>query len=226
MSNSLDRLRSGLDEVRALLAANPRPKKGLPRFDVLRAIGRSAVVLTTSHLEAYIYGMTEEVVEFLTQQSASGDLLPLQLRLRHSAVPLEALASTDWARRERGLKEFFAGEACLWVDGQILGEQVSHERLLASMKTPRSKPLIKYFRDWGIDDVFGSITRRPTTRSDLFLRIDELGEKRNLIAHGDLNVQATAADIRRFLIAVDTFGSRVDKLMARQVKVITGSRPW
>lgn len=225
MSQSLEGLVSGLLEVKALLAANPNPARGLPRFDVLRAIGRSAVVLTNSHLEAYIYSLTSEMVDFLIKSGIDGTNLPLRIRLRHSSKPLEAAVDTSWEHRERALTALFQNEASLWTGGPC-HDDLDPERLLSSLKTPRGKPLIRYFNDWGIDDIFSQITRLPTTRADLFLRIDELGEKRNLIAHGDLSVQATASDIRRFLAAVEKFGTRVDRVMNSRMQDLTGSKAW
>lgn len=226
MSESLTRLQAGLTEVRALLAANPVPRQGLPRFDVLRAIGRSSVVLTTSHFEAFIYGLTEEMSTAIIRESTNGRRLPVRLRLRHSSEIIEQAAATGWESREKFMIELFSTEGALWLDGDYQVKELSHERFLNSFKTPRAKPLIKYFRDWGIDDIFTAITRKPTTRKELFLRIDELGEKRNLIAHGDFTVQATASDIRRFLRAVDAFCTRSDRLMRKRICEITGEMPW
>lgn len=226
MSESLSRLREGLTEVRMLLAANPTPRRGLPRFDVLRAIGRSSVVLATSHLEAYIYGLTEEMSISLVNQSMRGADLPLRLRLRHTAFLLDIAAGTGWERREEALINLFAEEAALWTNNGKNLETLHHERFLANFKTPRAKPLIRYFREWGIQDIFSAITRKPTTRAELLMRIDELGEKRNLIAHGDFSVQATPTDVRRFLIAIDTFCTRTDGVMRRRLQEISGAPPW
>lgn len=226
MSDSLIRLDSGLTEVRALLAANPAPGPSFPRLDVIRAIGRSAVVLTVSHLEAYLHNLTEEAVLFLAESCESGIDVPLRLRLRHSARPLEDAAKKGWEHRETILIQLFDIERALWTSGVSMAQPLDHERLLGALKTPRSKPLIRYFRDWGIDDIFTEITRKPTTRKEMYLRIDELGEKRNLIAHGDLNAQATAGDVKRYVEAVSAFCRRVDRVMSRRLERICGDRPW
>ena len=48
---------------------------------------------------------------------------------------------------------------------------------------------------WGIEDIFKAITRTPVHRRRLRMRIEELVEKRNNIAPGDLTVEAQYLDV-------------------------------
>lgn len=101
------------------------------------------------------------------------------------------------------------------------------DRLLMWMKSPNPKALVRYFRYWGIEDIFGRITRATHTRDYLWLRIKELVDKRNSIAHGDLATSATAADVRAYVKAVQTFAERSDAALAHQLSRLCAiDRPW
>ena len=95
------------------------------------------------------------------------------------------------------------------------------------MKSPSPKALMRYFRYWGIDDIFTRITRASHTRDDLWRRLKELVDKRNSIAHGDLATSATASDVRAYLKAVQRFAVRSDVALAQQLATMCGiDRPW
>lgn len=227
MSAALTALYETLGEVEALQRANPSPLSSAPfkRPDVTRAIGRSQIVLLSSHLERYIYALNEEAVEALVCRAVPVAKLASSFRLLHARAPVEALASTAWENRSDALKMFAETEARLWMDGAIAVD-LEAARLLEWMKAPSSKSMVRYFKQWGIDDIFRAITRTPTNRTDLWLRIDGLVEKRNNIAHGDASVEATYLDISRYLGGVRRFTERADRVLGRQLQMLLGERPW
>jgi hypothetical protein len=228
-SQALAALLAGLSEIDALQRANPTPLEGsgLKRPDVVRALGRSEVVLLSSHFERYVYALTEEAVQYMLLAAPKATAVPLSLRLQHSKGPIDELAATQWDNRSEKLRDFALTDAVLWRDDVDL-QHLDHERLLIWMKAPHSKNLVKAFRMWGVDDIFTAITRTKTTRQALYWRVGELVQKRNSIAHGDLTVEATYLDIRRYRRAVKVFCERVDGQMARAVAKICSepSRPW
>lgn len=213
-SASLLDLRRGMLEVDELQLADPTPVGEAPdRPEVSRVVGRASVVLLSSHFERYIYSLNEEAAELLNARSIKGGALPELLRLLHTQSVVDELFSTEWLRRSELLNAFVAKEAWLW--GGTESGELQHKRLLAWMKAPLPQNLERYFRYWGIEDVFTAITRAPHTRSDLWLRIGELVGKRNNIAHGDLATEATPTDISAYQLAAMTFSERVDRLLGR-----------
>ncbi len=190
-----------------------------------RAIGRGQVVLLCSHLERYVYAVNEELVAFLNQRGIAGNTLPLEIRLRHSALPLDELAKIGWQDRADSLQRFIVENSWLW-DPNSSG-LLQAGRLLAWMKTPSSKSLLRYFRSWGIDDIFGSITRTPQTRAAMWAGIQALADVRNNIAHGDVAAQATRADVSRYIGHVVTFCKRVDRVFSKRIaRALTLPAPW
>ncbi len=215
-SRSLEELTAGLGEVALIRAELLGRRRRLSIDSTERALGRSCVVLLVSHLEAYIYGLTEQLCQHIHDCGLLSTALPERLRLRHTKGVVEELSATAWERRADKLREFVQYEAPLW-DSTAASPLLNHERLLAAMKTPRAKPLVAYFSHWGVDDVFSAVTRSPTTRARLRLTVGELGQKRNDIAHGDYSTEATPGDVARYLEAVRILATRVDRLMARRV---------
>lgn len=227
-SEALAGLMLGLEEIRALQKANPSPVAGggLTRPEVTRAMGRAQVVLLSSHYERYLYALNEEAAAFLIRSGVCAGQLPLELRMLHSRDVLDDLSQVQWDRREDGLRAFALVEAPIWNDEAVL-RTLEHQRLLSWMKSPKCRSVQRLFRQWGITDVFSSITRKPTTRAHLWLHLSELVDKRNNIAHGDPTTEATYLDIVRYMSAVRTFCERADQTMARHLaRLRGGNRPW
>lgn len=227
-SAALVNLLAALDEVSALQRANPSPAQGggFSRPQVARAIGRAEVVLLCSHFERYLYALNEEAVAHLLSLAINADRLSEELRLIHSRYLVDELARVQWNNRADKLRDFSATESSLWRSSTPV-VTLDHERLLAWMKAPTCKSIVRIFRMWGIQDIFRTITRKAVIRQRLWLRLTELVDKRNAIAHGDLTVEARYLDIRQYQSAVRTFCTRSDCRMSSAVASITeGPQPW
>lgn len=211
-----------MNEVKHLLAC---AQPGSFKLDQQRALGRAAVVLITSHMERYLRAVNEELVDAVVASSILGDSLPLPVRLLHSKEPVTEIETTQWDKRSDKLTDFVETDGWLWSVGTT--GNLKHNRLLAWMKSPKPKSLVRYYRYWGIQDIFSAITRKPSTRQDLWLRIKEVVEKRNNIAHGDTSASATFSDVRKYVAAVNDLCERADRTLARAVSLTLHiSKPW
>ncbi len=227
-SHALDALLAALSEVDLLQQANPTPLGAAPNRPALtRAVGRASVVLLSSHFERYIRNVNEEAVGCVNSCGVVGNQLPEPLRLLHSRTVIEELASTSWDVPARATKLTQFAQTDMWLWGPNGTGTLEHGRLLGWMRTPKPEEVRRYYRYWGIDDIFTMITYKPTTRSHMWLKLTEMVEKRNNIAHGDLATEATQADVRSYAKVVKQFCVRSDRHLSRRLsKLLSTPAPW
>ncbi len=225
-SDALKSLLAGIEEVRDLQTANPTPPGGLPdRPRVVRAINRASVVLLSSHLERYLRSLNEEAVGVINAATIRGSALPETLRLRHSKIPIDELAEAQWDNRAAMLSQLVEKDGWLW--GSTPKANLEHDRLLRWMRSPSPERALRMFKLWGVSDIFSAITRQPHTRQRMWLKLEELVDKRNDIAHGDSGAEATYQDIASYVAVVRTFCTRADGVLSRTLAPhADGTRPW
>jgi len=212
-SRALQKLSDGAAEVRDILSADPTPRGGFsPQPAITRALTRAALVMLSGHFERYLRASVEEAIEILNDGGIKRDQLPIILRLQHSRESVERLAKTSWERRAKALCEFVESEGWFW--GEVSSGTLNEQRLLSVLKTPKPKKVVKLYRMWGVEDIFTRITRADHTRKHFWLRLTELVDKRNNIAHGDFMIETTGRDVYQYLNAVEEFCRRVDGVMA------------
>ena len=152
-------------------------------------------------------------------------MLPEELRLQHSMIPIDELADMQWDNRAVMLSRLMMTDGWLW--GSSPKTNLDHDRLLRWMKSPSPKRALRLFRLWGVPDVFSVITRQPHTKQRMWLKLEELVDKRNDIAHGDTVAEATYRDIQSYVAVVRTFCTRADGILSRVLAAKAGgSRPW
>lgn len=226
-SQALQTLVDVLGEVPLLAqsTASPLRRPRAKALEVARVVGRAQVMLLSSHFERYVYSANEEAVTYLNQARTPSERIPERLRLLHSAQVIDVLGGSQWEHRGDALTRFVASDGWLWTAAST--GDLAHERLLTWMKAPNSKNLLRYYKLWGIDDVFSTITRSQAARGRIFLRVQELVDRRNDIAHGDYSAQATHLDLIRYLGTVRTFCTRADRILGKAVgKMANDQVPW
>lgn len=226
-SKALAALKAALIEVDDLERGNPS-KLGLKPVDprLTRAIGRASIVLLSSHFERYIRAVNEEVTEHINAAAVSMASIPELIKLLHARPAIEELSACAWENRGGKLKEFQVSDGWLWLSSPASG-RLEHSRILLWMKSPKPDNLVRFYRYWQIDDIFRAITSKDHTMRDFRLRLGELVNKRNNIAHGDPSVEATQQDIRLLRGSVWSFCERADRKLAQQVRITyLISPPW
>ncbi len=212
--------------MRNLQSANPILPGQLPNKPlVVRAVNRASVVLLCSYLESYLRGINEEASNVINSSQVYGVDLPVLMRLRHSQTPVDEISGMQWNKRDSKLQDFLIADGWLWRQGEH--RELDHARLLRWMKSPFPNRIKQLFLLWGVSDIFSAVTRRPHTKTRMWLRLTELVEKRNAIAHGDLGTQATGNDIASYMSVVNGFCQRADGILSRRLaRLCKQARPW
>jgi RiboL-PSP-HEPN len=225
-SAALETFVGAVEEIADLQAADRTPVGGSPIDpEVTRVVGRASVVLLSSHFERYIYAVNEEAAGVVNAADIIGVELPEKLRLVHSTILVDEMVETGWMNRAAKLRAFVKSEGWLWTEG-LVGE-LDHRRLLIWMKAPSPTNLIRYYRHWEIPEIFDAITRAVHTKTDLRLKLQELVDKRNNIAHGEASTEATRADVRAYRDATLKFCERSDGQLSRALgRLLASPRPW
>jgi len=229
-STALVGLLSGVKEVQLLREFYPVKAGHLASGNIsvaAKAHGRACVVLLSSHFERYLYAINEEAVDWINRERVRTTSLPRDIRLLHSRESIEDLARTDWLKREQKLVDFFASESDLWAPSGVTGS-LDHNAFLKWMKAPKPKDVRRYYAQWGIDDIFKGVTRNGSTRSELWLQIASLVDKRNNIAHGDMQTEALPTEITTYARLIKKFCTSADSYFARELKKLCSatSPPW
>ena len=207
----------GASEVTDILRADPTPPGDIPQDpDITRALTRAALVMLCGHFERYIRGSVEEAIEIMNEAIFDRDLLPLRFKLQHSREPVERLWRTSWERRDKAFGKFFENEGWLWAP--LPQGRLDEESLLGFLKAPVPQKMARLYRMWGVENIFRRITRAEHTRTRFLLRLKELVEKRNKIAHGEFTIETTRGDMDEYLDVVAQFCRRADGVLAKVLR--------
>ena len=152
----------------------------------------------------------------VNESEVKGESLPETLRLQHSRLAIRVLAGTEWTRRAYSLRLFAQRDAWLWSAADK--GPLDHGRIVEWMKSPMPRKVVRFYRLWGVDDIFDAITRKASTKRKLCLKMTELVEKRNNIAHGDIGTETTRKEVREYRETVAAFCDRADRQLARKLK--------
>lgn len=93
-------------------------------------------------------------------------------------------------------------------------------------KTPRCRNIDRFFVVLGISKLSKQPSWKKASNKAVRRNIDELQDARNAIAHGEKDAKAKKSDIARFETYVTGFADAADRIVAAQVKKLTGKKPW
>lgn len=215
-SSSYSSFLARLGEVEALRRIARRHERTNPvgLAPEISALCRGAIVLLSSHVEAFIKELGELALDALYSKRVDRSKISPRI-LYHSTRPalsqIKRAESDDDIARE--ISRFLSGDAILWSGSGPMPRPISAEIFSHGFSNPGTKKVKSYFGRFGYLEFQRDF--RIKLRSDaqsIENALDHLVAIRNSIAHGDPSATKTPAEITDLLTAARIYCRTVDDL--------------
>ncbi|MBB6346798.1 hypothetical protein FHU36_003307 [Nonomuraea muscovyensis] len=217
---------NSITELHHLLAV--RPVSPLVRrtdeaVQLENAVHRACLVLLVAHFEGFAKAALREYVdEICVVRPPARKLPPAFLELFTRDRIQEIASLPHGVERVHRTRKLFTAFSILWDEERSIDPQVISAKILARQMTSLKPDVLREaFALIGIDDII------DTTTSHLFaaglsvrvdIKLEEIVNKRNSIAHGDYSVKPTSTELEdylEFFMAVGkAFSYSVEKAIA------------
>jgi hypothetical protein len=214
---------SRLDEVSLLrkkAASLERSTRSLTRGTEISALCRAAVVLLSSHIEAYIKELGEHTLDSAHRTSVPRIRIAPQFfyyvskghieNIRHSSQP-ETIA--------RHVQALIDNDLLFWQGAGPLHGPISPDEFNSGFSNPKFDKVKAYFGRFGYlefrRDFMSSLNRRGSL---VETSLDAIVDTRNAIAHGDPSATKTPAEVKDMEAIAKEFCRTVDDIFSRWCK--------
>jgi hypothetical protein len=215
---SLAEFKDSLKEVETLLLLNPM--KSLDRSqtgssatgrDVANAITRSCTVMLVSHFEGFVKAGLTELIDEICRARPPARRLPDGLLELHTRERIQEIFGTDGPDRITRTRRLFNNYASLWEDDKSINPKVLSAKILARQFTS-AKPevLAEVFSLLGVGDLLDRLDRHVNqailnrgdqgTSVKVNIKLLEIVDRRNKIAHGDRNEKPTPIEVENYML--------------------------
>lgn len=212
-SKALTDLLDNLEEIRLLQSIIEISATKLPTVGEIKrenSVNRAAIVLLSSYFERYIYAINEEVCLLANTNGIKSQLISEDIKLLHAKYDFDLIQEMQWVNRLGSLMEYSNSTAWLFIDNSI--GIIDHNKLLTYMKSPNTKNVHRYYKMWGISNIFSSCSMgNRRIEGKIRGRLEEMVTKRNSIAHGDANVTVSSKSLESSIRTIRVFCKSADK---------------
>lgn len=189
-----------LVEVEALrrLASEKERSDAIHFRDQINTLIRSAIVLLTSHVEAYVRGLGELALDSLHTKSVPRDRLSSSFYYHISKDILKSIQDTrDTEKIAEKVFSLLERDGEYWLRKGAFPKPIEAEKFNRGFSNPSIAKTKRYFGRFGYDCYEGDLRAFLAGDYDLLTAaVDHLIAMRNKIAHGDLGVPSyTPSDL-------------------------------
>lgn len=203
-----------LGEVDCLsrLALRRERRDPLGSADEINALCRGAIVLLSSHLEAYVRELGETALENLWARQVPRTNLPETVFYHISKDVIEEIKDTaDHAAISRKVFDFIANDIAYWSKNGPFPVQLPSEKFTAGFSNPGFKKISAYLRRFGYITYSNDLARRLTVSYKSTINmVDHLVDTRNKIAHGDTATTKTPSEVGDMVGIIKGFCTNTD----------------
>jgi hypothetical protein len=208
-----------LDEVALLrkkAAVLERSTRSLTHGPEISALCRAAVVLLSSHIEAYVKELGEHTLDAAHRMSVPRTRVAPQFFYYVSKGYIENIRSS--AQPEviaRHVQGFIDNDVLFWQGTGPLHGPISSSDFNAGFSNPKFEKVRSYFGRFGYSDFRRDFMRSLNRRGSIVeTSLDAIVDARNAIAHGDPSATKTPAEVKDMEAIAKEFCRTVDSVFS------------
>ena len=183
----------------------------------INALCRGALVLLSSHIEAYVRELGERTLDKIFASGVDRSKFSLRIFYHSAKDKIEQIRETDdYEKLATKIFDFLASDAADWQRAGPLVRQLSPDRFSRGFSNPGFEKIKAYLARFGYD----------TYRSDFYLvlsanaqpienSLNHLVATRNNIAHGDPGATKTPLEIASIIQDMKIFCRTTDQIFSR-----------
>jgi hypothetical protein len=189
-----------------------RSKEAFQRGQEIDALCRGALVLLSSHIEAYVKELGECLLDAIFTKSVCRSKLSASFFYHASKVVLDKIRDTGEPERiSSDVFEFIRSDADLWSKVGALPRPVDAEQFNLGFANPKFEKIKKYLSRFGYGTLRHDMNR--ILRADAVVvvgNLDQIVDIRNAIAHGEASAKKTPSEVRTLIMSATTFCRTLD----------------
>ncbi|WP_374352689.1 MAE_28990/MAE_18760 family HEPN-like nuclease [Limnohabitans sp.] len=198
-----------IDEVEILRksAAKKERKNAVAYSNEINALSRGAIVLLSSHLEAYVKELGELAIDSLILSNIDRSKIPETFFYHVSKSFIDEIKDTsDSKKLANKIFEFIVSDGSMWSKSGPFPQQPSSERFNRGFSNPAYEKIKAYFGRFGYQTYQSDISAKlQGNYLTVINMINHLVDVRNKIAHGDPSATKTPGEVLDIIKLIRVF---------------------
>ena len=209
---------SRLNEVESLrqMALVKEQQDAINNRHEINALCRGAIVLLSSHLEAYVKEVGEIAIESLFTKNVPRDNISSQFFYHISKDHIDEIKETaDPEKIAEKVFIFIQSDNDYWSKLGVFPQSVKADRFNKGFSNPAFKKIKTYFNRFGYSGYHVDLARKLQAQfAPITNMVDHLVDTRNKIANGDPAASKTPSEVRQMIRMIKKFCSETDSVFA------------
>ncbi|MEO3795801.1 MAE_28990/MAE_18760 family HEPN-like nuclease [Nonomuraea sp. B10E15] len=232
---SLPEFMDSLREVDSLLTAAPNQTlhEGLPSDHRLQrelgnAITRACMVMLVAHFEGFIKAALTELIDEICAAKPPARRIPDPLLELMTRGRIDEILGTSGEERINRTRKLFTSYAQLWDDDRTVAPHLLSAKILTRQFTnARPEVLGEVFGLIGVDDAISRIDEAvnlaikqrgdEATTIRVAVKLGEIVDRRNKIAHGDRSETPTPPEIQNYKIFLKDVADAIALIVSQRI---------
>lgn len=193
-----------------------RSEHAFGRGREIDALCRGAIVLLSSHLEAYVKELGECLLDAMFAKSVCRSKLGDSFFYHASRRSLDGIRKeTDPKKVSENVFEFVDRQSDLWSKTGSFPRRIDSEEFNKGFSNPKVEKIQRYLSRFGYQSLRHDLN--VTLRGECVVTIatiDQIVETRNAIAHGEASATKTPAEVNEMVASAQIFCRTVDGTFA------------